>query len=107
MCIRDRYQRRVHGALSLAHAELSKVFFEKALADSIEEGSFIGVLIGFMMFANLTLGVLLSMDVMECFLHALRLHWIEFQSKFYKGTGHPFKPFSFVSSLADSLKKRL
>jgi len=47
----------------------------------------ITIVIGFSMLANVTFGVLMCMDVMECFLHSLRLHWVEFQNKFYKGDG--------------------
>jgi V-type H+-transporting ATPase subunit a len=31
-----------------------------------------------MVWASANLFVLMSMDVMECFLHTLRLHWVEF-----------------------------
>jgi V-type H+-transporting ATPase subunit a len=41
-----------------------------------------------------TFGVLMCMDTMECFLHSLRLHWVEFQNKFYKGDGYAYDPVS-------------
>jgi V-type H+-transporting ATPase subunit a len=45
--------------------------------------------------AGVTFGVLMCMDIMECFLHALRLHWVEFQNKFYKASGYKLVPFGF------------
>ena len=39
-----------------------------------------------------TFGVLMIMDVLECALHTLRLHWVEYMNKFYKGAGVPFRP---------------
>ena len=54
------------------------------------------------MFGTLTLGILMIMDTMECLLHTLRLHWVEFQSKFYMGQGYAFTPFS----LNDNLPKK-
>ena len=35
----------------------------------------IGIVIGYYFLAIATLGILLMMDALECFLHALRLHW--------------------------------
>ena len=46
-----------------------------------------------------TFGVLLAMDVLECFLHALRLHWVEFQNKFFKADGYSFAPFYYKEIL--------
>merc|ERR1719421_2590746 len=45
-------------------------------------------------FILVSLAILMGMDVLECFLHTLRLHWVEFQSKFYKADGHAFAPYS-------------
>ena len=39
------------------------------------------------------------MDMMECFLHTLRLHWVEFQNKFFYADGHLFLPFCFKNNL--------
>ena len=35
----------------------------------------IGVFLGYFFLAIATVGILLMMDALECFLHALRLHW--------------------------------
>jgi len=89
-------------ALSLAHAELSEVFFDKTLRMTLGSSGGLAVIINigsvfaFLMF---TCGVLLVMDVLECFLHALRLHWVEFQNKFFYADGRAFQPFSFAKLL--------
>merc|ERR1712025_473543 len=89
-------------ALSLAHSELATVFWEKCMLDTLNMDSFIYCFFGFGLFSAVTFGVLLMMDVLECYLHALRLHWVEFQSKFYKGDGVRFVPYSFKQVIKDS-----
>lgn len=87
-------------ALSLAHAQLSRVFYQKTMESSIINGEisgFLFLIIGFIVFTLATFGVLMCMDLLECFLHTLRLHWVEFQNKFFKADGFKFKPFSFRS----------
>jgi V-type H+-transporting ATPase subunit a len=88
-------------ALSLAHSKLAGVFWEKAMLATINM-NFFAAFLGFGIFAAVTTGVLLMMDVLECFLHALRLHWVEFQNKFFKADGVRFVPFSFAQILRDA-----
>ncbi len=88
-------------ALSLAHSELATVFWEKAMLSTLNV-NFFATFIGFGVFAGTTFGVLLMMDVLECFLHALRLHWVEFQNKFFKADGVRFAPYSFKQVISDA-----
>ena len=88
-------------ALSLAHSELATVFWEKAMLSTLGV-NFFAAYLGFAVFAGVTFGVLLMMDVLECFLHALRLHWVEFQNKFFKADGVRFSPYSFRQIIVDS-----
>jgi len=82
-------------ALSLAHAELAEVFWSKMIMQYGIKNSPVFAVIGFGAWFGATFAVLLCMDVLECFLHALRLHWVEFQSKFFNADGYAFHPFSF------------
>ncbi|KAL9391405.1 hypothetical protein Peur_015325 [Populus x canadensis] len=84
-------------ALSLAHSELSSVFYEKVLLLAWGYNNIIILAVGAILFIFVTVGVLLVMETLSAFLHALRLHWVEFQNKFYEGDGYKFYPFSFAS----------
>ncbi|CAD6210443.1 unnamed protein product [Miscanthus lutarioriparius] len=83
-------------ALSLAHSELSSVFYEKVLLMAWGLNNVFALIIGGIVFVFATVGVLLVMETLSAFLHALRLHWVEFQNKFYEGDGYKFAPFSFA-----------
>ncbi|KAK9704632.1 H(+)-transporting V0 sector ATPase subunit a [Basidiobolus ranarum] len=92
-------------ALSLAPAQLSAVLWEMILqlCYSMEYPlNIVSIFVGFAIWFILTLGILLVMEGLSAFLHALRLHWVEFNGKFYQGTGHKFDPFSFKTLFSGS-----
>jgi len=86
-------------ALSLAHGQLSEVLWNMLLDMAFNmESMVIRTIAIFLIFAawfTLTICILLFMEGLSAFLHALRLHWVEFNSKFFVGTGYKFTPFSF------------
>lgn len=96
-------------ALSLAHGQLSRVFLNMIFGFAITDSkgaitSTLCIIFFFVFFFFVTLAIILLMDSMECFLHALRLHWVEFQNKFFKADGIAFVPFkhSFIEDEDDN-----
>ncbi|EZA48636.1 hypothetical protein DMN91_001368 [Ooceraea biroi] len=91
-------------ALSLAHSQLSEVLWNRLLrmglgADHEEYYKSALLFIFFAAWAFFTIVILVLMEGLSAFLHTLRLHWVEFMTKFYEGVGYPFQPFYFKSIL--------
>jgi len=96
-------------ALSLAHSQLSEVLWSKIMYMGFTGFGYltgwlglITIYIFWWIFLALTIAILVMMEGLSAFLHALRLHWVEFNSKFFEGAGEPFLPFSFEKILEEA-----
>ena len=78
-------------ALSLAHAQLSEVLW--GFCVDACAGSALLLVLGYAVFFAASLGLMVGLEGLSAFLHALRLHWVEFNNKFYAGAGAKFEPF--------------
>ncbi|KAK2949645.1 putative V-type proton ATPase subunit a2 [Blattamonas nauphoetae] len=84
-------------ALSLAHGELGEVFYQYLMILIPKLVPVFGSVIGIAAWIGVTFGLIVMMEGLSAFLHCLRLHWVEFQNKFYQAEGYAFAPLSFKS----------
>lgn len=84
-------------AVSLAHVQLTAVLHQFTIGN---ESWIISILL-LPIYVACTLMLLIGLEGLSACLHALRLNWIEFFSKFYTGGGVAFEPFTFKLNYED------
>lgn len=84
-------------AVSLAHSELSGILFAKTVG-SPTLSIWAKMPLSILWIAG-TFILLICLEGLSAMLHSLRLHWIEFGSKFFKGEGVLFTPITFKPSV--------
>jgi len=89
-------------ALSLAHSQLAELFKDMILIGTglkLTTNPYVGAFTAWFTFAAwavISMVVLMVMENLSSFLHALRLQWVEFQNKFFYGDGRKYSPFDFA-----------
>lgn len=78
-------------AISLAHSQLTSVLHDMTIGSK----KILFKIISFPIWLIFTFALLVGLEGLSACLHALRLNWIEFNGKFYKGGGYLFEPLNF------------
>lgn len=84
-------------AVSLAHAQLTRVLHEF----TIGRGGFFAPIAFSGVYVVATVVLLIGMEGLGSCLHAMRLNWVEFHSKFFRGKGYLFEPLGFNNPFDD------
>ncbi|MBT4824874.1 V-type ATP synthase subunit I [Candidatus Woesearchaeota archaeon] len=84
------------GAVGLASVGLAVVVNEQLAMPFLEKGGwFILVAILILILGH---SINIALGIIGPFLHSIRLHYVEFFARFYKGGGKPYKPFGLNDS---------